>query len=284
MYDTMVTAKKKEEEKKQMKKIFVLLLIFLMSISMIACGGNDDEIVQEPDNTAADNVSGDALSEESGESEAEEGKIDTSDLVIGEEGEVKFDFGFTVSDDFAMSGAIKKISYTDISKQLGKLEDMMGAAVKKALSGEYPVFSDYEEDDSESIDKLAYVLAMEDDDSEKSFLETGAYHSKTDNKYYQYTVYTSDNFYDNSKENIKRSLGEIKSAYGITVSQKTVEKAVKEVLKVATETEDYYSLYEEKSVKGSGYTEKVKLSVDGFATEDNKIGYYISVERERCYN
>ena len=84
----MVTAKKKEEEKKQMKKIFVLLLIFLMSISMIACGGNDAEIVQEPDNTAADNVSGDALSEESGESEAEEGKIDTSDLVIGEEGEV----------------------------------------------------------------------------------------------------------------------------------------------------------------------------------------------------
>lgn len=267
-----------------MKKIFVLLLIFLMSISMIACGGNDDEIVQEPDNTAADNVSGDALSEESGESEAEEGKIDTSGLVIGEEGEVKFDFGFTVSDDFAMSGAIKKISYTDISKQLGKLEDMMGAAVKKALSGEYPMFSDYEEDDSESIDKLAYVVAMEDDDSEKSFLETGAYHSKTDKKYYQYTVYTSDNFYDNSKENIKRSLGEIKSAYGITVSQKTVEKAVKEVLKVATETEDYYSLYEEKSVKGSGYTEKVKLSVDGFATEDNKIGYYISVERERCYN
>ena len=165
-----------------MKKIFVLLLIFLMSISVIACGGNDDEIVQEPDNTAADNVSGDAVSEESGESEAEEGKIDTSGLVIGEEGEVKFDFGFTVSDDFAMSGAIKKISYTDISKQLGKLEDMMGAAVKKALSGEYPMFSDYEEDDSESIDKLAYVVAMEDDDSEKSFLETGAYHSKTDNK------------------------------------------------------------------------------------------------------
>lgn len=267
-----------------MKKIFVLLLIFLMSISMIACSGSDDKTVQGSDNTAADDVNSDAVSGESGESEAEEGKIDTSDLIIGEEGEVKFDFGFTVSDDFAMAGALSKIDYSDISKQLGKLESMMNAAVKKALTGSYSTFSDYEEDDSDSIDKLAYVLAMEDDDSEKSFLETGVYHSKTDNKYYQYTVYTSDNCYENSKENIKKSLQEIKNAYGITVSQKTVEKAVKEVLKVATETEDYYSLYEEKTVKGSGYTEKIKLSVDGFATEDNKIGYYISVERERCYN
>lgn len=284
MYDTMVITNKKEEEKKQMKKIFALLLIFLMSISMIACGSSDDNMVQGSENAAADDVNSGAVSEESGDSETEEGKIDTSDLIINEEGEVKFDFGFTVSDDFAMSGAIKKIAYTDISKQLEKLEDMMSAAVKKSLSGDYPMFSDYEEDDSDSIDKLAYVLAMEDDDSEKSFLETGVYHSKTDNKYYQYTVYTSDNCYENSKENIKKSLQEIKNAYGITVSQKTVEKAVKEVLKVATETEDYYSLYEEKTVKGSGYTEKIKLSVDGFATEDNKIGYYISVERERCYN
>ena len=53
---------------------------------------------------------------------------------------------------------------------------------------------------------------------------------------------------------------------------------------MAAETEDYYSLYEEKTVKGSGYIETVNLSVDGFTTEDNQIGYYISVERERGYN
>lgn len=201
-----------------------------------------------------------------------------------EEGEAQYDFGFTASDDFAMSGALSKIDYSDISNQLSKLESMMNTAVKKSMSGSYSTFSDYEEDDSDSIDKLAYVLAMEDDDPEKSFLETGVYHNKTDNKYYQYTVYTSDNFYDNSKTDIEKALKEIKSAYGITVSQQNVEKAVNEVLKVATETEDYYSLYEKKTVKGSGYTETVKLSVDGFATEDNQIGYYISVERERSYN
>ena len=189
-----------------------------------------------------------------------------------EEGEAQYDFGFTASDDFAMSGALSKIDYSDISNQLSKLESMMNTAVKKSMSGSYSTFSDYEEDDSDSIDKLAYVLAMEDDDPEKSFLETGVYHNKTDNKYYQYTVYTSDNFFDNSKTDIEKALKEIKSAYGITVSQQNVEKAVNEVLKVATETE------------GSGYTETVKLSVDGFATEDNQIGYYISVERERSYN
>ena len=265
-----------------MKKILILLLILVMSFSMIACGGGTDET----DDPGVSNEAADNANQNSGADDAEEddGRIDTSELIMNEEGEVKFDFGFTVSEDFKMSGALSKVNYSEISKQVSKLESMMNTAVKKALSGSYSTFSDYEEDDSDPIDKLAYVVAMEDDDPEKSFLETGVYHDNTNNKYYQYTAYISDNFYDNSKTEIEKALKEIKSAYGITVSQKKVEEAVKEVLKVDAETEDYYSLYEEKTVKGSGYIETVNLSVDGFTTEDNQIGYYISVERERCYN
>ena len=79
-----------------------------------------------------------------------------------DEGEAQYDFGFTASDDFGMSDALSKIDCSDISKQLSKLETMMNTAVKKALPGSYSTFSDYEEDD----------------DPEKSFLETGVYHNK----------------------------------------------------------------------------------------------------------
>ena len=54
--------------------------------------------------------------------------------------------------------------------------------------------------------------------------------------------------------------------------------------KVPESEEGYYGLYEEKNLKGDGYTERVKFFVEGFATEEEQIGYSISVERERCYN
>ena len=63
-----------------------------------------------------------------------------------------------------------------------------------------------------------------------------------------------------------------------------MEKAAQQVLKKATEADDYYSYYETKDVNGSGYSEKVSFAVEGFVTEEGEIGFYISVERERCYN
>ena len=144
------------------------------------------------------------------------------------------------------------------------------------------MFGDYEED-LDTIDKLVYVIGTEDDDAEKCFLETGAYHSTDDDRYYQYTVYTSENMYEVSKSQIAAVLKEIKSAYGISVSQSKVEKAAKEVLKNAAETEDYYTLSQSVNIKGSDYTEKVSFAVEGFVTEDDETGFYISVERERTY-
>ena len=114
-------------------------------------------------------------------------------------------------------------------------------------------------------------------------METGAYHSTDDDRYYQYTVYTSENMYEVSKSQIAAVLKEIKSAYGISVSQSKVEKAAKEVLKNAAETEDYYTLSQSVNIKGSDYTEKVSFAVEGFVTEDDETGFYISVERERTY-
>ena len=267
-----------------MKKVLVLFMIFVMSFSMMACGGDKDAADPDTGDTAADgadtNVDGDGEEQTGAE---EDGKLDTSNLVVNDESEPEYDFGLSAGNSFGMSGAVEKIAYSNLSGQQSKLEKMMETAVKSSLSGNYTLFSDYEEEDMDSIDRLVYVIGMEDDDSEKSFLETGAYHSTADGKNYQYTVYTSENFYKADKTQIAGVLKEIKSAYGITVSQSKVEKAVKEVLAMATEIEDYYSLNQSVNVTGKGYTEKVSFAVEGFVTEENEIGYYISVERERTY-
>ena len=268
-----------------MKKLLVLLMIFVMSFAMIGCGGDKDGDNPDGAETASEGMeAGDVGDSADDDGASDEGKIDVENLIVDDDTQEKYDFGFTVSNSFGMSEVLKKIDYTKLSAQQSKLEDMMKEAAEAHLSGNYSIFSDYEEESVDSIDKLVYVIGMEDDDTEKSFLETGAYHSTDGDKNYQYTVYTSENFYKADKSGIAAVLKEIKSAYGITVSQSKVEKAAQKVLKKATETDDYYSYYETKDVKGSGYSEKVSFAVEGFVTEEGEIGFYISVERERCYN
>lgn len=265
-----------------MKKILILFMMLTVAIGMAGCGGGkteDPSLENGTENAAENGV-------ETGEEvEEDEEKIDIEDLVIDDdEMKAAYDFGFTVSSSFGMSSVVKKINYSNLSGQQSKLEEMTKTAVKSALSENFSTFSEYEEDDMDSIDKLVYVLGMEDDDSEKGFIECGAYHNADNNKYYQYTLYASQNFYSANSEKTSAVLKEIKSAYGVSLSESKVEKAVKEVLKKVKETEDYYSLYETRKIKESEYTETVSFAVEGFITEDNEIGYYISIERERCYN
>ncbi|MBQ1958966.1 MAG: hypothetical protein II354_00935, partial [Firmicutes bacterium] len=153
----------------------------------------------------------------------------------------------------------------------------------KVFGEGFDVFSDYEEDANDSIDKLAYAVGMENSDSEARYLEAGVYHDDVYDKHFQYTVYTSENAYEFDSAFIKTALQEMKDAYGVTVSQNTAEKAVKKVLEEIEKTQDYYSLYETSEVKGSGYAETVTVSVEGFFNEDGSKGFYMAVERERCY-
>ena len=70
---------------------------------------------------------------------------------------------------------------------------------------------------------------------------------------------------------------------GITFSKSRLTKAIEIAFDNATEAQDYYSLSQKVKLTADGYTETVKVCVDGFATEANEIGYYISIERERTY-
>jgi len=273
-----------------MKKLLVLLLIFMMSFTMFACGNDDTPDVDEQNPVAGDQQDGEADQEDEDGETDEPGKLNPDELIMGDGAAsseddlmAAYDFGFEASADFAMAGTIKKVDYSDISAHAATMEQVLSAGIDKVFGGGYDVFADYEEETIDSIDKLAYAVAMEDSDSEASYLEAGVYHDSDYNKHFQYTVYTSDNAYEFSSEGIKTALKEMKDAYGVTISQKTAEKAVKEVLDRVEKTQDYYSLYQEKEVKGSGYTEMITVSIDGFCNEDGSLGYYFALERERCY-
>ena len=86
-----------------------------------------------------------------------------------------------------------------------------------------------------------------------------------------------------SSANTKSVVSDLEKAMGITISEKKMHSAIQQAFEQATETQDYFSLKDSTSAKGNGYTETIKVSVDAFATEDNVIGFYVSCERERCY-
>ena len=279
-----------------MKKLLTLLLILMLTLSMTACGGNDD--TPDTDGTGTENnvVEGTEDGEEgedSGEEDqSNEGGIGTGAVVNPDERimggddysdmEAEYDFKFDAADSFGLDSMISKVDYSDISALATVMEERLTSA-DSVYGSKFMGFGDYEEVPEDDIDKLAYAIAMENDDTEGRYLETGAYHAQSTGKHYQYVMTASQNFYEVSSANTKSVVSDLEKAMGITISEKKMHSAIQQAFEQATETQDYFSLKDSTSAKGNGYTETIKVSVDAFATEDNVIGFYVSCERERCY-
>lgn len=279
-----------------MKKLLTLLLILMLTLSMTACGGNDD--TPDTDGTGTENnvVEGTEDGEEgedSGEEDqSNEGGIGTGavvnpdELIMGGDDysdmEAEYDFKFDAADSFGLDSMISKVDYSDISALATVMEERLTSA-DSVYGSKFMGFGDYEEVPEDDIDKLAYAIAMENDDTEGRYLETGAYHAQSTGKHYQYVMTASQNFYEVSSANTKSVVSDLEKAMGITISEKKMHSAIQQAFEQATETQDYFSLKDSTSAKGNGYTETIKVSVDAFATEDNVIGFYVSCERERCY-
>jgi hypothetical protein len=261
------------------KKLLALLLALTMCLCFASCGGSDD--------ATSDDTSSDTATEQTDET------IDTSDdtpttitpnPISDDESEASYDIGLSVKKSFGMSATLKKVSYDDLSSIGSKLESMLESGLSKSGITDFTIsFNDYEDDDSDGIDQLAYVAAFEDDDMEKATVEMGAYHSTTDGNYYQYNAYTSETL-DSSTASVKSILSEIKSAYGVSLSESKVAAALKEAWTQAESNEDYYSLYEQAEFAGDGYTDYVTASVDVGYDEEGNMSAYIYVDRERLYS
>ena len=279
-----------------MKKLLTLLLILMLTLSMTACGGNDDTPDTEGTGTENNVVEGTEDGEEgegSGEEEQNnEGGIGTGavvnpdELIMGGDDysdmEAEYDFKFDAADSFGLDSMISKVDYSDISALATVMEERLTSA-DSVYGSKFMGFGDYEEVPEDDIDKLAYAITMENDDTEGRYLETGAYHAQSTGKHYQYVMTASQNFYEVSSANTKAVVSDLEKAMGITISEKKMHSAIQQAFEQATETQDYFSLKDAASAKGNGYTETIKVSVDAFATEDNVIGFYVSCERERCY-
>ena len=250
-----------------------------MCLCFAGCGGSDD--------TTTDDTSSDTATEQTDET------IDTSDdtpttinpnPITDDEYEQSYDLGLSISKSFGMSATLKKVSYDDLSSIGSKLESMLESGLSKSGLSDFTIsFNEYEDDDSDGIDQLAYVAAFEDDDMEKATIEMGAYHSTTDDNYYQYNAYTSETL-DSSTASVKSIISEIKSAYGITLFESKVAAALKEAWAQSEESEDYFSLYEQAEFDGDGYTDYVTASVDVGYDEEGNMSAYIYVDRERMYS
>ena len=256
------------------KKLIALLLSVLLVFTLAACSGENDEPATE--NGTVNEVT-----------DAAEGGDGTPEVTIPDAGvntdEEAVDLGIEVKKSFKMSGTLKKISYKDISTSGEKLENMLNAALKKAQLGDFVLaFNEYEDDDTEGIDKIAYVAAIEDDDMDKATIEMGVYHSTEDDKYYQYNGYTSETLTDASAS-VKTILSKIESAYGIKLSQKKVETVLKHAWEKSAKREDFYGTYQTTEYKGDGYIDKITVRVDVGYDEGDNMGAYIYAERERLY-
>jgi len=114
-------------------------------------------------------------------------------------------------------------------------------------------------------------------------MEVGAYNNSIEKKHYQYSIFTSDSYYEVTSDKIETAILKIKAAYGVSVSAKKVEEYLAAVIEDA-EMAGYAAVYDATEIKGSGYTETVWFGVEAFSPEEGEPGWYLSVERERCYN
>lgn len=269
---------KNETGDEMKKKIIAILLAMLLIFSLGACG---DDQEKEP---TSDNPT---QNEETNDTTDTDDESDTPEYIFpnstADEEEAEADFGLEIKKSYNMSGTLKKISYKNLSTIGDTLEKNLESALKNAGLGTFVIaFNDYEDDEFDGIDKLAYVAAIEEDDMDKATIEMGVYHSTEDDNYYQYNGYTSETL-TKADASVKTILSKIEKAYGIKMSEKKVAAALKTAWETAEKREDYYGLYQITEYKGDGYIDNIIVRVDvGYDEEDN-MGAYVYAERERLY-
>ena len=265
------------------KRAIMIFLAILLIFTMAACSGEEEDAGSGNDVTSSE-VSGEASDD--GETQGEDAAENVVTDYETSEDEEAADLGISIKKSFKMSGTLDKISYKDISELGETLEEKLTSALKKASMENFVIaFSDYEDygdDEEDGIGQIAYAIAVEDDDMDKATVEMGVYHNTKNDKYYQYSGYTSETL-TNSTASVKAILSEIESAYGIKVSENKVKAALKTAWEKAKKRRDFYSLYQTKDYNGDGYTDHITVRVDvGYDEEDN-MGAYVYAERERLY-
>ena len=274
-----------------MKKFLTMILIFMLMFGFTACGGNDDTPADDAAGMEQGVVDGDGETDgdEGGESDETVGAGDVlnpDDLYMGDgqdyELEGEYDFQYTVSSEFGMSGILKKLDYSDYEGMEAILQTRMEDAVAGSVGGVYDIFTSYEPEEGSEIDLLTCAAAMENGDAEGIYFEGGAYHVVGESNY-QYISCYSQNFVEVSKANTESIMNLAKKTLGLELDQKNLHTAIETAFGTAVKNLDEYTLLEEEYTSGNGFDEIIRIAVIGSVTEDDEVSYYAYFERERCY-
>lgn len=262
------------------KKLLAILMILMMCVCMFACGSDDAQDPTEGDVQIETGEEGDVIDD--GNDTPEYIFPDSVEPEYEDEGD-SFDLGVKAKKSFVMSSTLEKLNYSKLSTLSDSMQNTLEAALAKAGMGNFVIaFNEYEEYDDDYMDKQAYVAAIEDDDMDKAIIEMGAYHDSFTDSYYQYNGYTSVTL-TSPTASVKDILADISSAYGVELSESKVKKALKTAWKEAESIEDYYGVYQRTEFEGDGYNDSIIVRVDVGYDEDDNMGAYIYVERERQY-
>lgn len=269
-----------------MKKFQIVFLIVALIFTLSSCGNKD---AASDDNLPDNPISSDEGIEAEDESTDEESvtKLDPDELTLSEdaytEDEIRYDYGAEVSADYPMAGLLEKVDYSNITG----LGDVLLSNCEKTIGSnfsekKFESFSDYEEDVAEEIDRICYVMSMENNDTESAFIETGAYHYTPDNTNHQYVTYFTKTYTSANSFDIDSSLKELEK-FGVSVSKSKLKAGVQETFSSIGKDQYEYTLIETVPFKDSKCSGYVKVGIYGGEMEDGTIAAYAVCERDIVY-
>ena len=213
---------------KNLSVILALVLVLTMVFCFTACGGGTDN---------GQEISGDTPSE-SNEGPHTPSALTEDDWALAEEGSpVVCDFGLTdEGTDWTMDGALEKLDYSDLGNQGETLETRTKEALEKSGLTGFEFYTDFaaeevtkEEAEEYGIDvgDILYTSCMEDENMDNRFIETGAYVNPMEGNYYQYAIYSTEN-YEDVKDADFKSLSEVMTkAFGVSADEKLIAEGFK---------------------------------------------------------
>ena len=255
--------------------------IFLC-LSTVGCGGDDSneevdnqDVITEEDETADEGL-------------YEQETLNVEDLYFSEEEDMgyheeEYDFELKVSRSYAMDALLQNVPDGDYDNYTKVFENIVKEKTKEVYGADFEVVCGFDEYEGEVVDKELYVMATEDDDVNKCYMEAGAYHDTEEGKNYVYNIFTSYSYFEYSDKAVEEAVETLEKGFGISVSEKKVKKAVKEAMEIA-ENSPFCVLYEEVSQINENYEESIIFSTEGGYINEEEIGFYLAVEVTRTYN
>ncbi len=279
-----------------MKKIMAVILSLALCFAFLSCG---------------ENKAGDAEENEQDNEELSDELYANSD----------YDFGIELTDEFSLSGFLKKCEYTDLIER----EDEFKEILRKGLSDSG--LRDFEVEDVsvkeeldhamtelqadgnpvsddliEAYSNIVFASAMEstsEDDWDGAAIQIGIMPSDDgldetedpdelaaallDGKFMHAAEYTGRTYHDPEAADCKKICEDIQNLTGIKTDPEKLQEAFKEAIETAGKEDKIVDMTQKITVEGDGYTDNAYVTVSSYVDEGELSFGVESCGRSRVY-